>query len=180
MAGETVDTFKAGDPNTPVTGVAVTMMATLDVLQRAAAAHQNLIITHEPTFFDHLDEPKVSTSEKDPVYVAKRDFIKAHGLVVWRFHDYWHRRRPDGILTGIVNALGWQPYQSADAPMRFLVPSTTLNALAADIRRALAPGPRCASSDPPDMQVTRIGIHSRGGVVRRRIADAADPMRRCW
>ena len=32
---ETVDTFKAGDPNTPVTGVAVTMMATLDVLQRA-------------------------------------------------------------------------------------------------------------------------------------------------
>ena len=35
---QTVDTFKAGDPNTPVTGVAVTMMATLDVLQRAAAA----------------------------------------------------------------------------------------------------------------------------------------------
>ncbi len=29
---ETVDTFKAGDPNTRVTGVAVTMMATLDVL----------------------------------------------------------------------------------------------------------------------------------------------------
>ena len=32
---ETVDTFKAGDPDTRVTGVAVTMMATLDVLQRA-------------------------------------------------------------------------------------------------------------------------------------------------
>ena len=28
----TVDTFKAGDPNTPVTGIAVTMMATLDVI----------------------------------------------------------------------------------------------------------------------------------------------------
>ena len=33
----TVDTFKAGNPDTPVTGIAVTMMATLDVLQRAAA-----------------------------------------------------------------------------------------------------------------------------------------------
>src|SRR5207244_2563633 len=34
---ETVDTFKAGNPETRVTGIAVTMMATLDVLQRAAA-----------------------------------------------------------------------------------------------------------------------------------------------
>jgi len=46
----TVDTFKAGNPDTPVTGIAVTMMATLDVLQRAAANGQNLVITHEPTF----------------------------------------------------------------------------------------------------------------------------------
>lgn len=28
----TVDTFKAGDPGTPVRGIAVTMMATLDVI----------------------------------------------------------------------------------------------------------------------------------------------------
>src|SRR5713101_6134235 len=35
---ETVDTFKAGNPDTEVKGIAVTMMATLDVLQRAAAA----------------------------------------------------------------------------------------------------------------------------------------------
>src|SRR5580765_6864719 len=38
---ETVDTFKAGNPDAPVTGIAVTMMATLDVLQRATAAGQN-------------------------------------------------------------------------------------------------------------------------------------------
>src|SRR5258708_3779149 len=40
----TVDTFKAGDPDAPVTGIAVTMMATMDVLQRAAAHGDNLII----------------------------------------------------------------------------------------------------------------------------------------
>ena len=56
---QTVDTFKDGDPDTPVTGVAVTMMATLDVLQRAAAAGANLIISHEPTFFGHLDQLEV-------------------------------------------------------------------------------------------------------------------------
>ena len=37
---ETVDTFKAGDPDTPVTGIATTMMATYDVLERAAAARR--------------------------------------------------------------------------------------------------------------------------------------------
>src|SRR5215831_20678460 len=48
---QTRDTFKAGEPQTPVTGIAVTMMATMNVLQQAAANRQNLIITHEPTFF---------------------------------------------------------------------------------------------------------------------------------
>jgi len=43
-AEPTVDTFKAGNPDTPVNGIAVTMMATMDVLQRAAAHGENLII----------------------------------------------------------------------------------------------------------------------------------------
>ncbi|HKF40675.1 MAG TPA: hypothetical protein VKB21_06285, partial [Candidatus Acidoferrum sp.] len=34
---ETVDTFKAGDPDARVTGIALTMMATMDVLERASA-----------------------------------------------------------------------------------------------------------------------------------------------
>ena len=64
---ETVDTFKAGDPNTEVTGIATTMMATFDVLQRAAANHQNLIITHEPTFYAHVDRPE-GMAESDAVW----------------------------------------------------------------------------------------------------------------
>jgi hypothetical protein len=105
---KTVDTFKAGDPQTPVTGIAVTMMATLDVLQRAAANGQNLIITHEPTFFDHQDNPaQLPQGEQDPVLAQKRAFIAEHHLVVWRFHDHWHRRSPDGIEAGNVRALGW-------------------------------------------------------------------------
>src|SRR5271157_701227 len=78
---QTVDTFKAGDPDTPVTGIATTMMATYDVLQRAAAAGDNLVITHEPTFYGHTDETAGLARENDAVLAAKQDFIEKHHLV---------------------------------------------------------------------------------------------------
>ena len=76
---ETVDTFKAGNPDTPVTGIAVTMMATMDVLQRASAKGLNFVITHEPTFYAHLDTPE-GMPESDPVWTEKRAFIEKHGM----------------------------------------------------------------------------------------------------
>src|SRR5258708_24477005 len=111
---DTVDTFKAGNPDSPVSGVAVTMMATLDVLQRAAAAGDNLIITHEPTFFDHLDiSDQLPEKDNDPVLMAKRKFIAEHGLVVWRFHDHWHARNPDGIEAGMRQSLCLEKIQES-------------------------------------------------------------------
>src|SRR3954449_13471584 len=50
-----VDTFKAGDPSTVVTGVVTTSMATLEVLQRAVQAGANLVITASPTFYSRAD-----------------------------------------------------------------------------------------------------------------------------
>src|SRR5271163_1344511 len=47
---ETVDTFKAGNPSTAVTGIVTTALASLDVLGRAVKAGANLIISCEPTF----------------------------------------------------------------------------------------------------------------------------------
>ncbi len=54
-AGDDVDTFKAGDPSTIVTGVVTTSMATLDVLQKAVQAGANLVITAAPTFYSRAD-----------------------------------------------------------------------------------------------------------------------------
>lgn len=51
----TVDTFKAGDPSTIVTGIVTTSMATLDVLQNAVQAGANLVITAAPTFYSRAD-----------------------------------------------------------------------------------------------------------------------------
>jgi len=103
---ETVDKIIAGTADTPVKGIAITMMATTDVIERAAAAGKNLVITHEPTFWLHQDT--VDGLADNPTYRFKADFIRKNGMVVFRFHDHWHAHKPDGIATGMARELGWE------------------------------------------------------------------------
>ena len=154
---QTVDTFKDGDPDTPVTGVAVTMMATLDVLQRAAAGGANLIISHEPTFYGHLDQLEPLEKANDAITAAKRAFIRDHKLVVLRMHDHWHRRRPDGIAIGMTRALGWEPYRRPESEFLFTMPSTTVNDLAATIRKRLE-SPTLRVVGDPQMRITQVAL----------------------
>ena len=155
---ETVDTFKAGDPDTRVTGVAVTMMATFEVLQRAVAAGDNFIITHEPTFYNHLDHAEeIPQKESDPVLAQKLAFIKEHGLVVWRFHDHWHERNPDGIEVGMVRALGWEAFQDKQDAFLFTIPEITLEKLAAQLKSELELHTMRVTGDPA-MKVTRVAL----------------------
>ena len=134
---ETVDTFKAGDPETVVTGVATTMMATYDVLVRAAADGKNLVISHEPTFYSHQDQTDAFAKENDPVWAQKEAFIKEHHMVVFRFHDHWHAHKPDGIMTGVVRALQWEKFQNAGSPNQFVIPEMTLQEVAAQMKQRL-------------------------------------------
>ncbi|MCU1261237.1 MAG: hypothetical protein JWO80_4122 [Bryobacterales bacterium] len=154
---QTVDTFKAGDPATRVTGVATTMMATYDVLVRAAAQGLNLIITHEPTFYSHLDQTAELEKENDAVWADKERFIKEHHLVVWRFHDHWHMRRPDGITTGVVRQLQWQKFQSATDPSLFVLPETTLASLAEQMKERLGIQVVRVVGNP-QMKLTKVGL----------------------
>jgi len=152
----TVDTFKDGDPATPVTGVAVTMMATFDVLKRAAARGANLVITHEPTFYDHFDKLDVLEAEHDSVTLAKRAFIREHRMIVVRMHDHWHRRRPEPMATDLARVLGWERYRGA-SEFLYRVPATTLAELAATIRRRL-PTPTLRVVGDSTVRVTKIGL----------------------
>jgi putative NIF3 family GTP cyclohydrolase 1 type 2 len=155
---QTVDTFKAGNPDAPVTGIAVTMMATLDVLERAAANGQNLIITHEPTFFNHYDDKPEGMDENDTVWKEKRAFIEKHGLVIWRLHDHWHMRKPDGIQLGMMHALGWEKFQNPENENLFTLPETTLEKLAADVAKRLdTPVLRVVGN--PEMKITKIALN---------------------
>lgn len=152
----TVDTFKAGNPDTPVTGVAVTMMATMDVLERAAAQNLNFVITHEPTFFAHLDTPE-GLPENDPVWAEKREFIEKHHMVIWRFHDHWHLRKPDGIQAGVTHALGWEKFLVPGEEHLFVLPEMTLRQLAQEVAQKLD-SPVVRVIGDPDMKVTKIGM----------------------
>ncbi|HVW86991.1 MAG TPA: Nif3-like dinuclear metal center hexameric protein, partial [Bryobacteraceae bacterium] len=132
---QTVDTIKTGSPDTPVKGIATTMMATLDVVERAAAAGKNFVITHEPTFYSHED--KTEALKEDPTYQYKQDFLNKHDMVVFRFHDHWHARRPDGIATGMAEALGWTKNVDPQNPRRFLFNGVTLADLSKQIQDKL-------------------------------------------
>ena len=130
---ETVDTFKAGDPSSVVTGIVTTALASLDVLGRAVKAGANLIVSCEPTFFGKLDKP---TAPSDPVFSAKGTFIKKHNLVVWRFSDHWRLRTPDPFALGLAGALGWSKFAAGD-PRHVIIPETSLDALVLHIRKSL-------------------------------------------
>jgi alkylphosphonate utilization operon protein PhnA len=137
--GQGVDTFKDGDPNTPVTGVAVTMMATMEVLQKAEAIGANLVIAHEPTFYAHDDTLTALEALRDPVVAAKRAFIREHHMVVFRMHDHWHAptRIPDPVAVGIFRALDWQRFQAKPELPVVVLPATTVGALAKEMAARL-------------------------------------------
>ena len=153
----TVDTYKDGDSTTRVTGIAVTMMATFDVLRRAQARGANLVITHEPTFYDHFDKLEPLESEHDAVTAAKRAFIREHRMVVVRMHDHWHRRRPEPMSTNLARVLGWERYRSVESEFLYRLPETTLAGLAATIRRQL-PAPTLRVVGDSSLRVTKIGV----------------------
>ena len=130
---DTVDTFKAGNPDTPVRGIATTVMATMSVLERAGAAGRNLIITHEPTFYGHTDE--TAPLESDPIYQRKAELIKKHDLVIWRFHDHWHMRRPEPMTEGFLRTVGWEKY--AVTGRITTIPEMTIEAAARHVQERL-------------------------------------------
>jgi putative NIF3 family GTP cyclohydrolase 1 type 2 len=131
---QTVDGFKAGDPATAVTGIAVTVLATTDALRRAAAAGQNLIITQEPLYYSTNDDP--GNRANDPVYLAKKAVIDEHRLVVFRFTEHWNARQPNESAKALAATLRLTR-ELPDAPQTYQIAETPLAALAAQIRNRL-------------------------------------------
>jgi len=156
------DTFKVGNPGARVTGIASTFMSTLDVIQRAKGAGLNFIITHEPTFWSDADVTTGLTD--DPLYRLKVDYVEKNQMVVWRFHDHWHARKPDGIFAGWNRALGWDRYVAPDNERRYLLPPTTLGAIATHVASALQSRSVRVVGDPatPVRTVAR-GAHTLSG-----------------
>lgn len=151
---ESLDTVKAGDPATVITGIATTSMATMDVLTRASKEKANLVVTLEPTFFGRLDAPLAD----DPVYQAKKEFIAKNGMVVWRFSDHWRARKPDPLATGLGVTLAWTKYQVGDDPSRYELPGMTLAALADHLAQRLQARAGIRVVGDPQTRVRRVSL----------------------
>lgn len=162
----TVDTLKAGDPNTVVKGIATTFMDTYPVLEKAVASGKNLIITHEPTFYNHVDDQALHA--EDPVQQQKLAYIREHHLVVWRFHDTWHLRKPDGILAGMVEELGWKTHKNSANPHLFTFPPMTVEQIAAKLQASTRARAIRIVGDPT-MKVTGVALMPGASGAERQI-----------
>lgn len=96
----TCDTLKAGDPEREVTKIAVAMVATPDLIRETAAWGAELLIVHEPSYYNHMDK-----HSEEAVEVAKRKLLTDTGMVVYRYHDRPHYARPDEIAKGEMLSL---------------------------------------------------------------------------
>ena len=132
-AEKTVDNFKAGNPDIPVKGIATCMFADMNVLKEAVKQNCNFIITHEPVFYNHLDETEWLS--EDPVFQEKMKFIKDNNLVIFRFHDHIHATEPDGISVGMIYKMGLENYAVNNSQTFFQIPETTVAKYAKELKK---------------------------------------------
>ena len=124
---KTVDTIKSGDPDQKVTGIVTTMFATDEVIEKADKLGANFIIAHEPTFYNHTDD--TAWLENDEVYRYKRELLKKHNMAVWRFHDYIHAHKPDGVMMGLRTKLGWNKDYNEEKPYLVTLPAASFGSV---------------------------------------------------
>ena len=162
----TVDTIKAGDPSTPVTGVATTFLDTVDVLREAARRGANLVITHEPTFYNHLDDKAFFAD--DPVYREKLAFIGQHHMVVFRLHDGIHTASPDPMTLALARAVGWQSYIDGSNPSFLTIPKTTLLDLSRMLAKKLNAQTLRVIGDP-SLSITHVAVRPGASGLQKQV-----------
>ena len=97
----TCDTVKSGDPDKKIKKVAVSMFATVKNIKAVSEWGADMMIVHEPTYYDHLE-----SGAETPVTRAKRELVEKSGIVIYRHHDRMHARVCDGITEGELYYLG--------------------------------------------------------------------------
>ncbi len=144
----TVDRVIVGDPGKDVDRGLVTWMPNMKALHYAAQNGYELIICHEPTFWNHFDDiPEASPRTKE-----KLDFIQEHNLTIIRNHDCWDRWPEIGIPWAWAQFLGiaGHPVEFGQAGYqhRYDIEPTTLKEFAQQVAA------KCATSGESQVQVT--------------------------
>jgi putative NIF3 family GTP cyclohydrolase 1 type 2 len=150
----TRDTFKIGNPDAAVTGIATTVMTTFDMLKRAHAAGLNMVISHEDTFWNDRDDTK--DLAENPLYKLKTEYVLKNNMVVWRDHDHMHQMTPDYTVVGLLRSAGLEAGKNpAMRPGILTIPETTFGEFAAGVKRSSgARALRCVGD--PKAKVSKI------------------------
>jgi putative NIF3 family GTP cyclohydrolase 1 type 2 len=123
----TCDTIKSGNEEKELKKVAFTMFATVETIKKAKEWGADMLIVHEPTYYDHMDV-MIDT----PVVNAKKALIEETEMVIYRYHDHMHARMVDQITEGELYYLGFKgnfertPY-SASYTLTLDEPTTALD-----------------------------------------------------
>ena len=118
---KTVDQLRSGSMEQEVTGIVTTMFPTIEVIERTAKAGANFIIAHETPFYNNQDETE--WLQQDDAYRYKIGLLDKYKIAIWRFHDYWHSHKPDGIIMGNLIKLGWEKYFDSNTPRLLTLPA---------------------------------------------------------
>ena len=120
----TCDGFKHGDPDAEVTGIAVGWQSLQSALEEAQRRGCNLFITHEPTFYSHMDDD--DTLRATVPARRKQALLERTGMVVYRCHDVWDRFPGRGIVDAWGRFLGLgEPVEATGYYRLFGLPAIT-------------------------------------------------------
>ena len=95
----TGDGLVFGDFDRRVRTVAVTVIASPDVIRKAAEMGADMILTHEPTFHSAV------AGEEDAITAQKRALCEETGIPIVRLHDYMHFTKIDKINLGVMSRI---------------------------------------------------------------------------
>jgi putative NIF3 family GTP cyclohydrolase 1 type 2 len=157
---KTVDRVIVGDADRDVDSCAVAWIPSFDAVREVVRRGFDLLICHEPTFWDHLDD---HPSQK-PGCLEKLRFLEMSGLTILRNHDCWDRWPDIGIPSAWARFLGLDAPPAATtrerAQHRYDIDPVSFEQFAAQVaaRTAAIGEPAVEVVGKPDQYVSRIGI----------------------
>lgn len=122
-----------GDPEQEIAGIASTWTTTVKVLQQAATAHLNFVLSHEIPFFTGVESRWFATLPEDqrPHNIARRRILDEQKLVICRCHSNWDAVPAHGVADSCARALAFgAPIHQSHFIRMYSVPAQTLAQLA--------------------------------------------------
>lgn len=153
----TVDKIIYGSPDNKIKKIATCWISSLANLKKAYEAGANVLVTHEPTFYTHLDlysedthfsyvSKNMNFAKGENAYLSmieeKKTWITEHEMTVIRCHDVMDRVKGFGIASTLGKILGYGEFDETVDDLMYKVyiiqPDTAYN-VTLNIAQKLAP-----------------------------------------